>query len=73
MRLTDVNNNFKERYMQEKDFTALIKEHKSTIYTVCYMFSKNKDELNDMFQEVLINLWRGIESFKGNSDMRTWI
>lgn len=29
------------------------------------MFSKDEDEVNDLFQEVLINLWRGIDSFKG--------
>ena len=37
------------------------------------MFSKDQDEVNDLFQEVLINLWRGMESFKGESDIKTWI
>lgn len=31
-------------------FTLLVKQHKSTIYTVCYMFSNNRDEVNDLFQ-----------------------
>lgn len=51
----------------------MIKEHKSTIYTVCYMFSKDSDEVNDLFQEVLINLWKGFSSFKGESKAATWI
>ena len=42
----------------EKDFSRIVKQHKSTIYTVCYMFSKDADEVNDLFQEVLINLWK---------------
>ena len=58
---------------KEKTFSQLIREHKSTIYTVCYMFSKDKDEVDDLFQEVLVNLWRGYESFEGRSDVRTWI
>ena len=37
------------------------------------MFSKEEDEVNDLFQEVLINLWKGYESFKGMSDVKTWI
>jgi RNA polymerase sigma-70 factor (ECF subfamily) len=37
------------------------------------MFSKDKDEVDDLFQEVLVNLWRGYESFEGRSDVRTWI
>ena len=28
----------------EKEFAALVKEQKSTIYSICYMFSKDKDE-----------------------------
>lgn len=54
-------------------FERMIKEHKSTIYTVCYMFSKDSDEVNDLFQEVLINLWKGFSSFKGESKAATWI
>ncbi len=51
----------------------MVRDHKSTIYTVCYMFSKDQDEVNDLFQEVLINLWKGYDSFEGRSDVRTWI
>ena len=57
----------------EKQFAQTIAEHKGTIYTVCYMFSKDADEVNDLFQEVLVNLWRGFESFGQRSDIRTWI
>ncbi len=57
----------------QTEFAQIVKENKSTIYTVCYMFSKNTDEVNDLFQEVLVNLWKGMSSFKGQSDIRTWI
>lgn len=58
---------------QEEFFTQLVQEHKSTIYTVCYMFSKDEDEVNDLFQETLINLWKGIGSFREESKINTWI
>ena len=51
----------------------MVKEHKNTIYTVCFMFSKDSDEVNDLFQEVLINLWQGFASFEGKSKIDTWI
>lgn len=51
----------------------MVREHKETIYTVCYMFSSDRDEVADMFQEVLINLWRGSGSFRGDSSPATWI
>ena len=33
--------------LQERDFATMVRDHKSTIYTVCYMFSKDQDEVND--------------------------
>jgi len=57
----------------EQKFSQMVREHKTTIYTVCYMFSKEEDEVNDLFQEVLINLWKGYEGFQGMSDVKTWI
>ena len=57
----------------ETKFEQMVRVHKSTIYTVCFMFSKDADEVNDLFQEVLINLWRGFASFKGESKVETWI
>ena len=57
----------------EKEFAQIVREHKSTIYTVCYMFSQDEDEVNDLFQETLINLWNGIEAFRGESKVDTWI
>ncbi|MBO6079522.1 MAG: sigma-70 family RNA polymerase sigma factor [Bacteroidales bacterium] len=58
---------------KETDFEQMVREHKSTVYTVCYMFSKDTDEVNDLFQEVLINLWKGFDGFRGESKVDTWI
>ena len=57
----------------EKEFARMVREQKTTIYTVCYMFSKDNDEVNDLFQEILVNLWKGFDSFQGRSDIRTWV
>ena len=57
----------------DQQFAQTVKEHKSTIYTVCYMFSQDADEVNDLFQEVLVNLWKGFDSFEHRSDIKTWI
>ena len=57
----------------EQEFTNVVREHKGTIYTVCYMFSKAEAEVADLFQEILINIWNGFEKFRGESSIRTWI
>jgi len=57
----------------EREFERIVKEHRGTIYTVCYMFSNDQDEVADLFQEVLINLWKSLPSFERRSDVRSWI
>ena len=51
----------------------MVRKHKNTIYTVCYMFSKDQDEVSDLFQETLINFWNGFDSFRGECDVRSWV
>lgn len=45
---------------KQKRFEQMVNQNKGTIYTVCYMFSKDNDEVADLFQETLINLWKGM-------------
>lgn len=58
---------------QEIEFTRIVHEQKSTIYTVCLMFSDDSDEVEDLVQQTLINLWKGYDSFEGRSELRTWV
>ncbi|MBR4405623.1 MAG: sigma-70 family RNA polymerase sigma factor [Bacteroidaceae bacterium] len=57
----------------ELQFTRMVKEYRKTIYTVCYFFSKDTEEVNDLYQEILINLWRGFPNYRGESSLKTWI
>ena len=56
---------------KEQAFTQLVREHKSTIYSVCYMFSKDSDEIDDLFQEILIRLWKGYNSFRAEKKKKS--
>ena len=59
---------------KEKYFEKMVRGHKDTIYTVCYMFSKDGDEVADLFQETLINVWHGLPKFNGTPEaLRGWI
>ena len=58
---------------KERQFEQMVREHRSTIYTICYMFSKDQDEVSDLFQEVLINLWKSFDSFEGRSKVNSWM
>ena len=57
----------------ELEFTKMVREHRSTIYSVCYFFSDNPTQVDDLFQEVLVNLWKGFPDFRNESSLKTWI
>lgn len=54
-------------------FTQFVNRHKSTVYSVCYMFAKDRADADDLFQEVLVNLWKGFATYRGESAERTWV
>ena len=57
----------------EKEFLEVIDGHKRVIYKVCYMYAKDQDDLNDLFQEVVLNLWKGFPRYRGDSKLATWV
>lgn len=58
---------------KEEDFSRIVRQNKGTIYTVCHMFANSQDEADDLFQDVLLNLWKGFASFRGESKVSSWI
>lgn len=57
----------------EKEFIDIIEQNQRLIYKICYIYTDNNDTLNDLYQDVMLNLWRGFAKFKGNSNISTWI
>lgn len=68
-----MNKNNHSNQRAEAEFTQLVHDEKSTIYSVCLMFSDEHTEVDDLVQECLINLWEGFRSFQGRSNARTWL
>ena len=58
---------------QKQEFIELAEQNKALIYKFCYMYSNEKDTPDDLFQEVLINLWKGYPNFRNDSKIQTWI
>ncbi|MCM1067038.1 MAG: sigma-70 family RNA polymerase sigma factor [Muribaculaceae bacterium] len=57
----------------EKAFTRLVREYEQTIYSICYMYSQTEADAKDLMQETLINIWTGLDRFRGESSLRTWV
>ena len=63
----------KLKEQQELDFERLVERQRQTIYSVCYLFANERQEADDLFQDVLIRLWKGFDSFEGRSSEKTWV
>lgn len=58
---------------QENEFIELINPYQPIIYKVCLMYSDNKDELCDLFQESLMNLWVAYPAYRSECKLSSWI
>ena len=54
-------------------FHTIYQENKQSILRLCSYYVHDKDLCNDLFQEVMWNLWKNLEQFKGQSKITTWI
>lgn len=59
--------------MSERDFALIINEHSRIINKVCYFYATDTMPFDDLRQEIYVNIWLGLNRFKGESKMSTWI
>ncbi len=57
----------------DSTFIKIIKEYERVIYKVCYMYASDELPVADLYQEIVINLWRGFPKFRNESQISTWI
>lgn len=57
----------------EKEFIEKIEKHKGIIFKISKMYMDNKDDQDDLFQEITYQVWKAYNSFKGQSEFSTWL
>jgi RNA polymerase sigma-70 factor (ECF subfamily) len=57
----------------ENDFIELVNDNRSLIYKVCNLYCPDKEERADLFQEVVLQLWRSFPGFRHASSGSTWV
>lgn len=57
----------------ENEFMNMIKLHERIIYKVVSFYADIDQSINDLYQEVILNLWKAYPSFRGESKISTWI
>lgn len=58
---------------KELDFTQLIQSNQGIVHKVCRIYTDTPEEHEDLFQEIVLQLWKSFDSFKGDSKFSTWM
>lgn len=57
----------------EHQFLAMIEENQKTLYKVSLMYSDGPEHQQDIYQDIVLNLWTSFPTFKGESKTSTWV
>ena len=57
----------------EQEFIDRVMGAQGIVHKVCGMYCDNREDRKDLFQEILINLWKSYPSFRGDSKFSTWM
>lgn len=58
---------------KEALFKQAVESNKDRIYRICCCYVANDDERKDVYQEVLLHVWKSLDAFEGKAQLSTWI
>jgi len=54
-------------------FISLLREYERIIYKICYLYADNEADRQDLYQEIVIQVWKGYQNFRGEAKFSTWL
>ena len=57
----------------QTEFLHLITQNQGIIRKLVGLYARNEEDKSDLYQEVLLQAWKGFASFKGQSKFSTWL
>ena len=78
MSLTSVSDNelliqFRDPATKEKAYTTIIRKYQEKLYWHVRRMVVDHDDANDVLQNLLIRVWKGLENFREDSQLYTWL
>ncbi|MGB3008208.1 MAG: sigma-70 family RNA polymerase sigma factor [Chitinophagaceae bacterium] len=70
---TDLLVQFREPALKERAYTGIIKKYQEKLYWHIRRMVVDHDDANDVLQNVLIRVWNGLENFREDSQLYTWL
>lgn len=59
--------------MNESQFLAQVRDNQGIIYKLVSLYANDAEEKKDLYQEILLQAWKGISSFRGDAKFSTWL
>jgi len=57
----------------EGTFLEALEKNQQKLLRICSVYATDTEDKKDLFQEVLVNIWQSMPSFKGKSSIDTWM
>ncbi len=57
----------------EARFIEILSKHQGILLKVCRMYCYNMDDADDLFQEIVLQLWKSFPRFQGQAKVSTWM
>ena len=58
---------------RERLFLELFHQHRARVQRLCYGYLNSTAESEDLFQEIMTNVWNSLPGFRGDSQPGTWL
>lgn len=58
---------------REEDFLKLVRKNKGQLRKICRVYADTEAAQKDLYQDILMALWRSLPSFEGKADPGTWL
>lgn len=60
-------------HAHEDEFLTLLRENDARLRRICRVYGSDPEDTNDLYQDILVQLWRSLPSFAGDSRPDTWL
>ena len=57
----------------ENEFLEIVTKNQALIYKVCHLYADNSADVEDLFQEIVVNLWQAYPHFDSRAKVTTWM
>ena len=58
---------------RERLFVHLFEQNRAGIRRLCYSYLNSSSEVDDLFQEIMTNVWKGLPNYRGEASLNTWV